>query len=53
MDDTPDERGKNRQSVVFFGYPDEDAIIECMDKSNKYPPIGSMEYLDMRFSVTY
>ena len=53
LDDSAEERGKSRQSVVFFGYPSIDTTIECIDKSNKYPPIDSMEYLDSRFYDTY
>ncbi|XP_071502179.1 uncharacterized protein [Diadema antillarum] len=44
---------KERQSIAFFGHPDNGVIIECIDKSNKYPPIESVAYLDERFSVTY
>ncbi len=53
MDDSVEERGKTRQSIVFFGHPDNEAIIECIDKSNKYPPITALDYLNMRFSLTY
>ncbi|XP_071786444.1 uncharacterized protein [Asterias amurensis] len=53
MDDSVEERGKTRQSIVFFGYPDNEAIIECTDKSNKYPPVKSIEYLKMKHSTTY
>lgn len=46
-------RGKDRQSIAFFGHPDNDALIECIDNSNKYPPITSLAYLNMRFEATY
>ncbi|XP_041470724.1 proline hydroxylase buaE-like [Lytechinus variegatus] len=39
------ELDHDRQSLVFFGYPDNDVIIECTDESSKYPPIESTEYL--------
>ena len=50
---TDDEKHGIRQSVAFFGHPDPGEIITCIDGSDKYPPIESMEYLDMRFSETY
>ncbi|XP_033101873.1 probable iron/ascorbate oxidoreductase DDB_G0283291 [Anneissia japonica] len=42
-----------RQSMAFFGHPDSEEQIVCIDGSNKYPPVGSLEYLNYRFSVTY
>ncbi|XP_071942815.1 uncharacterized protein [Antedon mediterranea] len=42
-----------RQSIAFFGHPDDEEQIVCIDGSNKYPPIGSNEYLQYRFSLTY
>ncbi|XP_030844482.1 UPF0676 protein C1494.01-like isoform X2 [Strongylocentrotus purpuratus] len=42
-----------RQSIVFFGHPDDDEVIECVDGSNKYPPINSLEYLEKRLYDTY
>ncbi|XP_038053831.1 2-oxoglutarate-dependent dioxygenase htyE-like isoform X1 [Patiria miniata] len=53
MDDTPEELDKSRQSIAFFGYPDNDAIIECVDKSNKYPPISALDYLNFRLGEIY
>ena len=51
----PEELRKrqNRQSMAFFVHPDDEVMIECLDKSNKYQPIGSLEYLNQRFSATY
>ncbi|KAJ8031568.1 2-oxoglutarate-dependent dioxygenase htyE [Holothuria leucospilota] len=48
-----EDRASSRQSITLFGHPDRDEIIECVDGSQKYPPVGSREYLDMRFSATY
>lgn len=42
-----------RQSIAYFLQPDDDVIIECLDKSNKYPPISSLDYLNQCFSPTY
>lgn len=39
----------DRQSLAFFVNPDEDATIRCLDNSNKYEPITSRDYLNMRF----
>ncbi|PIK51986.1 hypothetical protein BSL78_11134 [Apostichopus japonicus] len=50
---TEEENSASRQSIALFGHPDDDEIIACLDGSNKYPPIGSKEYLEMRFSMTY
>ncbi|XP_068169907.1 uncharacterized protein [Antennarius striatus] len=33
-----------RQSVAFFLHPDDDALIKCLDGSNKYPPITGRAY---------
>ena len=44
---------KHRQSVAFFIHPDNDYVIECLDGSEKYEPISSLDYLNYRFSLTY
>ena len=44
---------KSRQSIAFFVHPDDDFIIKCLDGSDKYEPISSLDYLNYRFSVTY
>ncbi|KAL9957584.1 hypothetical protein ACROYT_G034503 [Oculina patagonica] len=52
----PEEELKKRivrQSIAFFVNPDSEAVIECLDGSNKYPPITSMGYLQQRFDATY
>nr|KAG5711088.1 hypothetical protein BaRGS_004732 [Batillaria attramentaria] len=47
------ERRQDRQSIAFFVQPDNDALITCLDGSNKYPPITSFDYLMQRYGVTY
>lgn len=44
---------KGRQSIAFFVHPDDDVIIKCLDGSGKYEEISSIDYLNMRFAVTY
>ncbi|XP_033740512.1 2-oxoglutarate-dependent dioxygenase htyE-like [Pecten maximus] len=46
-------RCKSRQSVAFFIQPDDEVMIECLDKSDKYKPISSYDYLQERFAATY
>lgn len=43
------QKRRDRQSVALFVLPDDDAIIRCLDNSNKYEPITSRNYLNMRF----
>ncbi|KAL5009739.1 hypothetical protein ScPMuIL_012044 [Solemya velum] len=40
-----DRRFHERQSVVMFLCPDDDASIQCLDGSNKYPPTPFLEHL--------
>ncbi|XP_076076644.1 uncharacterized protein LOC143047472 [Mytilus galloprovincialis] len=47
------QRRQNRQSMAFFVHPDDKLMIECLDKSNKYEPISSIDYLNSRFKATY
>ncbi|KAL9957583.1 hypothetical protein ACROYT_G034502 [Oculina patagonica] len=52
----PEEELKQRivrRSLAFFVHPDNKVMIECLDGSNKYPPITSMGYLQQRFAATY
>ncbi|XP_021349213.1 UPF0676 protein C1494.01-like [Mizuhopecten yessoensis] len=52
----PDEeirKTKSRQSVAFFVVPDNDVVISCLDKSDKYEPISSVRYIQERLSPTY
>ena len=46
-------RSKVRQSIAFFVHPDNDAVISCIDGSNKYPPITAAEDLAQRFARTF
>ena len=41
----PEETKKQavRQSIAFFTHPDNDVLVECVDGSNKYPPITALE----------
>jgi len=39
--------------LAFFIQPDNEFMIECLDHSQKYEPISSIDYLNMRFGVTY
>ncbi|XP_068168449.1 uncharacterized protein [Antennarius striatus] len=40
-----------RQSVVFFLNPDDEALITCLDGSNKYPPVTGRAYLMKRIQA--
>ena len=42
-------RRRDRQSGAFFVSPDDDVVIRCLDSSNKYEPITSLDYLKKRF----
>ncbi|XP_033629574.1 2-oxoglutarate-dependent dioxygenase gloF-like [Asterias rubens] len=53
LEDAPGDCVKPRQSIAFFGHPNYDSLIECIDGSNKYPPINSLDYINMRFGLTY
>ncbi|XP_072165145.1 uncharacterized protein [Diadema setosum] len=46
--DDPIKRHQERKSIAFFGNPDSDAIVECVDKSNKYPAVRAIDYLNMK-----
>ena len=47
------KRQKVRRSIVFFVNPDSDVTVECLDGSNKYPPVNATEYLDMKLKASY
>ncbi|XP_064627982.1 uncharacterized protein LOC135487815 [Lineus longissimus] len=52
----PEEEMKTRQirrSVVFFCQPDDDVMITCLDGSNKYEPITSLNYLLQKLNMSY
>ena len=42
-----------RQSMAFFVHPDNEIMVECIDGSNKYPPISAREDTDRRLTVAY
>ena len=44
---------KGRQSIAFFVHPDDEVMVRCLDGSGKYEEISSIDYLNMRFSLTY
>ncbi|KAK3102823.1 hypothetical protein FSP39_014200 [Pinctada imbricata] len=44
---------KGRQSFAFFVQADDEVVIECLDKSNKYEPMTSLDYLNMKFNTIY
>lgn len=41
----PNAGNRSRQSIAFFGNPNDEAVIECIDGSGKYPPVNSLEYI--------
>ena len=51
--EAPSDREKVRMSVVYFAQPDRDCLIQCLDGSDKYQPITSLELLSMRLKATY
>ncbi|KAK2192836.1 hypothetical protein NP493_21g00015 [Ridgeia piscesae] len=51
--ETPSDREKVRMSVVYFAQPDRDCLIQCLDGSDKYEPITSLELLSRRLKATY
>ena len=42
-----------RQSLAFFCHPDNGVVVECVDGSNKYPPIRADEDCWNRLNRTY
>ncbi|XP_071478190.1 uncharacterized protein [Diadema antillarum] len=47
------ESSKPRQSIAFFGRPDDESVIECVDGSDKYPPIKADQFYSDRVLPTY
>lgn len=39
--------------MVIFIHPDYEALIECTDGSNKYPPVTAYEDTSKRISLTF
>ncbi|XP_028407443.1 2-oxoglutarate-dependent dioxygenase htyE-like [Dendronephthya gigantea] len=46
-------RLKSRQSAAFFVLPENTTMVECLDGSNKYPPVTALDYLNQRLGDTY
>ncbi|KAJ8343431.1 hypothetical protein SKAU_G00307600 [Synaphobranchus kaupii] len=42
-----------RQSVAFFLYPDDEAVITCCNGVDKYPPVKAVDYLNERLKDAY
>ena len=42
-----------RRSIAFFFRPDDNAVIKCLDGSDKYPPIEAGKYISELLSNTY
>ena len=42
-----------RQSVAFFALSDDEYIVKCLDGSDKYKPIKSIDYLNYRFNQAF
>jgi isopenicillin N synthase-like dioxygenase len=40
-----EQNEKARQSIAFFLHPDDQYMVQCLDGSNKYPPISGKDYL--------
>ena len=53
MPEASNSRHLARQSIACFIHPDEDMVVECVDGSNKYPPILASDYLLKRFEETF
>ncbi|XP_077990929.1 uncharacterized protein LOC144445261 [Glandiceps talaboti] len=44
---------KDRYSIIYFGQPDDDAVIKCLDGSNKYEPLTFLGYLKTLFKEKF
>ena len=42
-----------RQSLALFVHPDNEVVVECVDGSNKYPPITAEQDTWRRLNQTY
>jgi len=47
------KRQTMRRSVAFFVHPDRDVMVKCLDGSDKYPPVNSVEYLEKKLKESY
>ena len=45
--------GTVHQSMAFFVHPDNEVMVECIDGSNKYPPITAREDADRKLKSAY
>eukprot|EP00058_Branchiostoma_floridae_P026818 XP_002612309.1 hypothetical protein BRAFLDRAFT_80075 [Branchiostoma floridae] len=50
---TPETRGTTRRCVTFFTHPDFDAVMKCLDGSDKYPPVRAEDYVASRLRKMY
>jgi len=41
------------RSIVFFVDPDCDVTIQCLDGSDKYPPVSAMDYIAQLLDTNY
>nr|XP_022335771.1 UPF0676 protein C1494.01-like [Crassostrea virginica]XP_022335778.1 UPF0676 protein C1494.01-like [Crassostrea virginica]XP_022335785.1 UPF0676 protein C1494.01-like [Crassostrea virginica] len=48
---SPDSVSRLRQSISFFVVPDDDALISCLDGSNRYPDITCVDYIKKNFNA--
>ncbi|XP_078603045.1 uncharacterized protein LOC144877048 [Branchiostoma floridae x Branchiostoma japonicum] len=42
-----------RRSIPFFAHPDDDAVLTCLDGSDKYPPMTAEEHMKNLLSKIY
>ncbi|XP_057693391.1 uncharacterized protein si:dkey-10o6.2 isoform X2 [Corythoichthys intestinalis] len=49
----PVGNSSTRQSLAFFVQPDDEAVVSCIDGSDKYPPVRADVYLIERFNHSY
>lgn len=47
------KKRKSRQSIAFFVVPDNDVMIQSLDKTAKYEPISSLQFLQQRLASSY
>ncbi|XP_077992847.1 uncharacterized protein LOC144446876 [Glandiceps talaboti] len=46
-------RSKGRQAIAFFANPDDGVVVECLDGSNKYPPINATDVITKNLYAVY
>ncbi|XP_072022333.1 uncharacterized protein [Amphiura filiformis] len=47
------DKRADRYSIIYFGSPDVGTTLECVDGSNKYPPINLKEYNEQQYNKQY